>query len=106
MEKQQERSKFRPNLIIMIIAVAAITIVGMVALGTATALPLATAAIGGLAGLGLALVKPEDEPLVEKHDPDVVMPLSGFKAVGTAPTEAYERGFHAGVAAGRKIAKE
>ena len=103
---EKPRSKFRPNLMIMIIGVTAITVTGMVAMGTEKALPLATAAAGGLTTLGLALIRPDDEPLPEKADPDVVIPSSAFKAVGAAPIDAYDRGFHSGFVAGQKVAKK
>ena len=105
MEKQQ-RSKFRPNLMIMIIGVTIITVTGMVTIGAEASLPLATAATGGLATLGLALIRPDDEPPLEKHDPDVVLPASAFKSVGMAGIDAYDRGFHKGFAAGQAAVKK
>ena len=87
---------WKPNVIVMIIAVMVIAVVSMFVVNDPKdALPLATAAVGGFAGLGLALIRPDEKP-DDKPDPDVTVPASTLRHVVDAPQAAYQRGYQDG----------
>ena len=62
---EKSKSKVRPNLLVMICGMVILTVTGMVIFDD-DGLPLAAAAVGSLGTLGLALMRPEDDPQVEK----------------------------------------
>lgn len=92
---QKKRTRARPNLIFMILAMVAVTGLQM-AFGKQETLPIATGVVGSLGTLGLALLKPEEEP-EQKEDPIVQIPASSLKDVSSASSHAYERGFRDGL---------
>ena len=63
MEKSKESGAWRPNVVVMILAVMTITVVTMIAVDEPKdALPLATAAVGGFAGSGSRSSSPTTSP--------------------------------------------